>query len=207
MSDQWTTWLHAYIDGELAEDRIVELDGRLQECANCRKDLQELLALRELLQACPVAERAGSDADFVRTVVRQLPAQRTAALLPSQDIFRVAWRALPFSLAGLLAVGQAVLIVSGLLWLGLRVGLLDSSLLAALVTGAAPSGGLTSAIGGVLASDMWDGVGVVLGTVGPLALIGFGYFVVLCGFGLLYWSWLASWWLRRNRKSLATTEL
>lgn len=207
MSDQWTVWLHAYIDGELGADRAVALEAHLEECAGCRKDLQELRALREVLQAYPVAERVDSKADFVRTVVRRLPERQTAGIPLSWDIFRVVWRALPFSLAGLLAVGQAVLIVSGLLWLSLRVGLLDSTRLTTLVTGVAPSTGLGPTIGEALANGVLGVVGPLIGAMSPLMWIGHGYFVGLCGIGLLYWSWLASWWLRVNAKNLVIVEL
>jgi len=206
MSDQWTMWLNAYVDAELGPDRTVQLEAHLETCTDCRKDLQEMLALRQLLQSYPVAERAGSEAGFVRSVVRRLPERRSAGLLPGRDIFRVAWRALPFGLAGLLAVGQAVLTVSGLVWLSLRAGVLDSALLAVFSANVAPSSGLTGAIGSALANNLSDTAGLVLGAISPLAWIGLGYFAALCGIGLLYWSWLASWWLRRRRNHLVTAD-
>lgn len=207
MSDQWTLWLNAYIDGELGADRTVELGAHLEACADCRRELQELLALQELLQAYPIAERTESEAGFVRSVVRQLPERRNTGPLLGQDILRVVWHALPFGLAGLLAVGEAVLILSGLVWSSLRAGLLDSTLLTLLPSGFTPSRGLVGAIGGVLSNGMTDSAGLVLGTISPLVWIGTGYFAILCGIGLLYWSWVASWWLRRNRNSLVTADI
>jgi anti-sigma factor RsiW len=206
MSDQWTLWLNAYIDGELEADRTVELEAHLEECVQCRKDLQEMLAVRELLQACPMPEHAGSDARFARSVVRRLPDRRATVLLPGGDLFRVVWHALPFALAGLLAVGQAVLTVSGLVWLSLRAGALDSALLAFISTSVAPSRSLAGAIGGALTNNLSGAAAQVLGTISPLVWIGFGYFATLCGIGLLYWSWIASWWLRRKRSSMVTAD-
>ena len=42
MSDQWTTRLSAYLDGELSVDECADLERHLESCDQCRIDLKQL---------------------------------------------------------------------------------------------------------------------------------------------------------------------
>ena len=42
--------------GELPDDQVHELERHLSDCANCRKEREQLLALKVLADALPVAE-------------------------------------------------------------------------------------------------------------------------------------------------------
>jgi len=207
MTDQWPASLSAFIDGELEADQVARLEAHLQNCESCRRDLRELQALREILQSYPYAEGLSPQDDFVRSVVRQLPTRPNNGTLTGQDVFRLLWRAMPFGLAGVWAICQAVLVSSGIVWLGFRTGLLDSRLFTFFATSLSPSRGLGATMSGAFADSLTEIVGWAFDTLSPLVWIGLGYFAVLCSIGLLYWCWLASWWMRHNSNRLVTADV
>jgi anti-sigma factor RsiW len=192
MNQHVTNWLEAYHDGELRGLRLRQVEAHLAECAVCRAELECLQSLSTLLQESPAAERLTSPDRFVAQVGLRL------ARRPEQSVrhrvLETGWRLVPAGLLGAWAFVQAVFTVAGGVFAALSLG-------GGAVTSALPawSGSwLTQALAwtGVHLSGAERIVLQLLSTLGWLMALNV---VLLIGIGLLYWSWLASWWVRRRR--------
>jgi len=194
-------WLGAYCDGELSGLRLRKVEADLADCATCRAELERLRRLAALLQESPAAEAIRRPERFVAQVGLRLP--RRPVQTAGQRALEMGWRLVPAGLLGAWAFIQTVFIVGGMVLSGVRLGLGGD--LAAQLLPASPGGlwltDLLSVTGGEL-SDIGLIVLQVLSNGGPL---GWGVtlnLVLLVVIGLLYWSWLASWWVRRQRHKL-----
>ena len=201
MSEHVTAWLGAYYDGELHGRRLRQVETHLAHCATCRAELESLRALTTLLQESPVAVGLASPERFVARVGLRLPRhpERTAW----QRTLEIGWRLAPLSLIGAWTFVQAVFAVSRGMLVALRMGLRGD--LAAWLPATLQQGtwltevlsfsdtGLNN-VGRVVLQLLSDG--------GPLGWNVTLYIVSLAVIGLLYLSWLASWWARHQHRQL-----
>jgi len=77
MSEHPHTELTAYLDQELDVRQHAALEAHLQECPACRAELDEQLALRQLLEALPPAQQQTTTAQFWLDLEPQLQPRRT----------------------------------------------------------------------------------------------------------------------------------
>lgn len=200
MNEHVIPWLNAYYDGELHGRRLQQVEAHLEHCTACRAELEELQALTTLLQENPVPEVALPPERFVAQVGLRLPRR------PIQPAWKRAletgWRLVPAGLLGTWAFVQAVIIVSGVALRALQMGL-GGDLAAELLP--ASQQGLSLAELSTLSGASLSQVGQValqlLDSGGPLGWVATLNLVSLAVIGLLYWSWLASWWARRQHHS------
>ena len=193
MNEHVSAWLEAYHDGELDGRRLHQVQSHLAQCAVCCAELDRLQALSALLQASPAASHLTSPERFVARVGLRLP--RHPAHPPWDRAASIGWRLTPVGLFGAYAILQAVFIVTGIVMLALRLGGEPARQSAAWfnslgnsLNDLAPIG--LPALGGVLPVN-WD---VVL------------YLGLMAVIGLLYWSWLATWWVRQHHRPQAGRE-
>ena len=192
-----SSWLGAYHDGALKGRRLRQIEAHLTQCASCRANLEQLRALSSLLQTYPVIERRTAPDRFVAQVGLQL--ERRPERTPLEKTLEIGWRLTPVALTGAWVFLQTVFIVSGVVLLVWRLGLEDLLLptsqvpwwaqqLLRLVDG-------TTLETGRLIWQLWQAIRyqgfLIVLYVLPLALI-----------VLLYGSWMASWWARRQHKDL-----
>jgi anti-sigma factor RsiW len=113
--DPVVEWLGAYQDGALSDERRAWVEEHLRGCPACRQELDALSALSNLLQAEPAMTSRLSATEAARVITGRLPRahgiERTAASLG-----RLA-RMAPLALFGVWAFIQAVLTLSGALFL------------------------------------------------------------------------------------------
>ena len=205
MNEHVTAWLGAYHDGELRGRRLRQVETHLAHCAMCRTELEELRALTVLLQTSPVAEGLTRPERFVAQVGLRLPRR------PTQPTWKRAleagWRLTPVGLLGAWAFGQTVFIVAGMVMAALRMGLggdAVASLLPASQQGPwlsevlSLSGASLSDVGRIVLRSLSNGR--PLGWTVTLNLASLGMI------GLLYWSWLASWWARHQHRQRENTD-
>ena len=190
MNEHVSDWLEAYHDGELLGRRLQQVSSHLAQCAACRAELETLRTLSALLQASPAAENLTSPEHFVAQVELRLPRRQEQPVW--QQAASVGWRLAPVGLFGAYALVQAIFIVAGVVLFALRLGGTPArqsaawlNRLGAGLNDLAPVG--LPALGNVFPF----GAGIVL-YLGLMALI-----------GLLYWSWLATWWARQHHRPLA----
>lgn len=200
MSEHATPWLAAYHDGELKGHRVREVEAHLAQCARCRAELEQLQVLAALLQESPAAENLTPAERFVGQVELQLP--RRPERSAWQRALETGWRLAPLALLGAWVFVQAVLVVSGVALYGLRMGL-GGSLLADLL----PSSRTLwlEQFPGLSSADLDDVGRVAWHLLGSGRSLGLGPVLALvssAAIGLVYWSWLASWWARRQHRVL-----
>jgi hypothetical protein len=115
------------------------------------------------------------------------------------QVLRTGWKLAPLGLVGAWAFAQAVVVVAAALLVVLRLGVggdVVSGLLPGLQQGGWWNELLDLSSAGL--SDVLRVGGDILSSGGPL---GWGivlYLAVLFVLGVLYWSWMASWWARRR---------
>jgi anti-sigma factor RsiW len=202
MTEHVTAWLGAYHDGELQGHRLRQMEAHLAHCASCRAELERLRALTALLQESPAAEGLTPPERFVAQVGLRLPHRPERTVW--QRALEVGWQLTPVGLLGTWVFVQAVFIVAGVLLLALRLGL-GSDLVAGLLPAAQQGTWLPEALSLSSAgarSETFAQLGrMVLHLLGHGGPLGWGFtlnVVSLVVIGLLYWSWLASWWARRQ---------
>lgn len=200
MTEHVTTWLGAYHDGELRGLRLRQVENHLAQCAMCRAELERLRALAALLQESPAAENLTPPERFVARVGLRLPRRpEQPAAAAWQRALEIGWQLAPLGLLGAWIFVQAVFTMAGAVLVALRMGL----------GGDVVAGLLPASQQGPSLSEIFSLSGASLGDVGRIVLQllsvsepwGWGIalnLVSLVVIGLLYWSWLASWWARRQ---------
>jgi len=203
MSEHVLEWLGAYHDGELRGRRLARVQEHLADCEACRAELDKLQALTSLLASPLPTDLLLPPERFVAQVGLRLPHQ------PAQPAWQRAlergWQMVPLGLLGTWAVAQVVFIVATAVMLAWRMGL-GESLTAGWLPAWQSEPGLTEALSlsGAGLRDVGPFAWRLLSSGGPL---GWGlvlYLGMMFVIGVLYWSWLASWWIyRQHRQRLA----
>jgi anti-sigma factor RsiW len=201
MTEHVRAWLGAYHDGELRGRRLRQVEAHLAQCATCRAELERLRALAALLQESPVAENLTPPERFVAQVGLRLPRRPTQSAW--QRALETGWQLVPLGLLGGWVFVQVALFVSGVVLGALQLGL-GGDVVAGLLP-ASQQGLSLREIFSLSEASLGD-VGRVmlrlLGNGGPLGWSVTLNLVSLVVIGLLYWSWLASWWARRQHRQL-----
>ncbi|RLC98666.1 MAG: hypothetical protein DRI77_04505 [Chloroflexi bacterium] len=200
MNEHVIPWLGAYHDGELHGGRLQQVEEHLAHCATCRAELGELRALAALLQSSPAPQALTRPDHFVAQVGLRLP--RRPVQPAWKRCLKAGWRLAPVGLLGAWAFVRAVFLVSGVVLGALQVGL-GGDVIAELLPASQPGLSLTRlwSLSGASLSDVGRVALQLLGNGGPL---GWGVMLKVASLaliGLLYWSWLASWWAVRTRTS------
>jgi len=202
MKEHATQWLGAYLDGELRGLRLRWVEGHLQECAVCGSELEALAQLRALLRESPGMEASTPTERFVAQVALRLPRRQEQP--PARRALELSWRMVPVGLLFTLAFVQTAFTIAGVLQLILSMGL-GGEVGALIFPGAGVSlpdvfslsqASLATAVGSVV-ELIWAG--------GALAWLPVSYLTALVVIGVLYWSWLASWWARRRHQLIAAS--
>ena len=193
MAEHVNEWLGAYLDGELYGWRLQQVERHLAECQACSTELEELRSLSSMLRGLPM-EGVFSPADrFADQVLLQLPRQQERSL--GSKTMKAGWWLAPATLLGAWVFAQTVMVVSWLVWAGAQTGMLGQA--AAWVQDAPQynlwihttlslfNGRLASAQPALSLAESW----------GQSFLAQMTWLAVLAG---LYWTWLASWWFRRQ---------
>jgi hypothetical protein len=209
MNTHVTAWLGAYHDGELQGLRLRQVEAHLARCVTCRADLERLQALAALLQESPAAENLTPPERFVAQVGLRLP--RRPERPAWQRALETGWQLVPLGLLGAWAFVQAMFAMAGAVLVALRMGLGGD--VAAWLLRPELVEGLSASQQGPWLTEIFSLSGASLGDVGRITLqllsdggpLGWGVtlnLVSLVVIGLLYWSWLASWWARRQHRQL-----
>jgi len=204
MTEHVTAWLGAYHDGELQGRRLRQVETHLSHCATCRAELEKLRALAALLQESPAAGNLTPPDRFVAQVGLRLPRR------PEQPAWQrgleIGWRMVPVGLLGAWAFVQAVLAVAQMVLFALRVGLGGDMVAELLPSSEELWLAQISRLSGASLAGLNDVGRIVLQLLSSGGPLGWGFalnLVSLAVIGLLYWSWLASWWARRQRRQLS----
>jgi len=205
MKEHATNWLGAYLDGELRGLRLRLVESHLKECAVCQSALDALARLRTLLLESPAMEAATPPERFVAQVALRLPHRQEQP--PAQRALELSWRMVPIGLLFTLAFVQTAFTIAGVLQVALSMGLGGD--VAALLFPSSAGGLAFPDLAGLSQASLAGALGAMVGLVqtgGALAWLPGLYLSLLVVIGLLYWSWLATWWARRRHQQLTASN-
>jgi predicted anti-sigma-YlaC factor YlaD len=194
MSKHITEWLNAYLDGELRDSQIQQMESHLVECETCRAELESLARLSSLLHEVPVPEFTPSER-FAAQVNLRLPRQRPS--VPKNRIAEIGWWLVPVGLlASWIFIGTSF-IVGDILSTANNLGILGNAS-NWLALDPASQTYWSAALGqfGVLSENS---LGWVLSTE-TFTRSSLLQIILHVSISLLYLSWLAVWWARRQRQ-------
>jgi hypothetical protein len=197
MNNHKTAWLGAYHDGELQGARLRQVEAHLSCCEECRAELEELRKLSALLQESPAPETLTQPERFVAQVALRLPRRPTQPAW--KRTLEAGWQLAPVGLLGAWAFVEAAFIAAWVVLLGLRAGV-GGELVAGLLPAVERETWTGSALN-YLGADLSETSWTVLRWVGALGWTTILHAAILIGIGLLYWSWLASWWARQRHQA------
>jgi predicted anti-sigma-YlaC factor YlaD len=121
MNDHITPWLETYHDGELHGRQLDKVETHLAQCPECQQALNQLIALRALLQESPATPQLTSAQRFAAQVGLRLP--RRPAEPSWKRTLRLGWQLAPAGLLGVWLFFQAAFIVTGIILLMERLGI------------------------------------------------------------------------------------
>jgi hypothetical protein len=142
---------------------------------------------------------------FAAQVALKLPRRQVQPI--TQRALDMSWRMVPVVLLFVLAFVQTVLIMAGVIRVALWLGL-GGDVAAALLPSSA--GGISLAdVADLSQASLSEAFRMTVGLVQSGASL--VWLVVLIGLmlvviGALYWSWLASWWVRRRHQQLTASN-
>ena len=188
MNEHVNAWLGAYIDGELHGRRLRQVETHLTRCGACRLEFGKLRTLSAVLQESPAASDLLPPEQFVAQVGLRL--SRRPARPPVQRALRTGWQLIPAALFGVWVFIQAASITTGIMSVGVDLGLGGEQ---AMILLSGIGGG--SCLNELLALSQVN-IGQIASCVWELT----SYLALPAVIGLLYWSWLAVWWVRRQHR-------
>jgi len=202
MIDHVTHLLGAYHDGELQGKRLNHVEEHLSTCESCQAELEQMQALSNTLALYPAPSALTSADTFVAQVALQMPRSPDEPTI--KRAFNFGWQAAPVGILSVWAFVQSLLIVSGIIFLLMRLGVNLEPMTNLL---APPSGGLNLGMffgfEGESISELGRTAVEILGVGGPLGWGPMFYLALMLILGLLYCSWMASWWVRHRQKQVA----
>ena len=140
---------------------------------------------------------------FVAQVALRLPRRQQQP--PAQRALELSWRMVPVGLLLTLAFVQTAFTIAGVLQVALSMGL-GGEVGALIFPGAGVS---LPDVFSLSQASLATAVGSVVELIqagGALAWIPALYLSLLVVIGLLYWSWLATWWARRRHQQITASD-
>jgi hypothetical protein len=192
MSNHVKEWLNAYLDGELKNGKLRQVEKHLAECEECRAELESLQNLSNLLHDSPMPEFTSPERFAARVGLRLPHGQPRVAKRRAQDF---GWWMVPVSLLLLAVLLGTTNFVGNIISTAGKFGLLDLNNVP------------TWAMSGLFWQGLWTGR---LGEFGLLSGAGLQWAEYLERFtrnhllqgvlqgslALLYLGWMAIWWAR-----------
>jgi predicted anti-sigma-YlaC factor YlaD len=194
MSNHVTEWLNAYLDDELKNGRLDQVEKHLAECEECQAELESLQNVSSLLHEVPAPEFISSER-FASQVSLRLPHEQPRAT--KRKAQEMGWWMIPVSLLMLWVLIGTSEVVSNVISTADRLGLLTLGdtptwLVTVLPSETAWSGTLGEF--GLLSGDSLQWAELTESfTRNKLPQI-----VLQAAIALLYLSWIAIWWARQK---------
>lgn len=193
MSNHVKEWLNAYLDGELKGRQLHLVEEHLAECEACQAEFESLQGLSSLLQEVH-APTLVSHERFVSQVNLRLSQRREKE---TSNNMSIGWWLIPVTLMAAWVFISATVLVSDMVTMANRLGLLDTTT-ASFISDGADQADLTARLGQVGALQgnnlQWaERSESFTRSVLP-------QFILQGSVALLYLVWFAIWWARRTRQ-------
>lgn len=203
MHEDMRQLLNAYLDGELHGIRLLQMQTHLASCESCRRELRQLRRVSDLLQAAPPPGFRPVDR-FVSNLALRLPRRSLRERPPRPG--STLWWLVPAGLLGSWFFTRTAFTISSLISAAGVTGFLGQA--QSWLTGAGQQSLWFTLLGGLTGDQLLSMEGSAFGLVSMADSFGLG---LLNGFFwqavivLLYWGWLAVWWLKRRPQPMKIT--
>jgi hypothetical protein len=194
MSNHVTEWLNAYLDDELKNGRLDQVEKHLAECEQCQAELESLQNVSSLLHEVPAPEFISSER-FASQVSLRLPHEQPKAT--KRKAQEMGWWMIPVSLLMLWVFIGTFEVVGDVISTADRLGLLN---------GAPTWAAIGSSDGAVWSGRLGD-FGLLSGDSLQWAELTESFtrnklpqIILQAAIALLYLSWIAIWWTRQRHR-------
>jgi anti-sigma factor RsiW len=194
MSNHVTEWLNAYLDDELKNGRLHQVEKHLAECEECQAELESLQNVSSLLHEVPAPEFISSER-FASQVSLRLPHEQPRAT--KRKAQEAGWWMIPVSLLLLWVFLGTSEVVGGMVLTADRFGLLNG----------VPTWVAINSSSGAVWSGRLGEFGLLSGDSLQWAELTESFtrnrlpqIVLQVAIALLYLSWIAIWWARQKRR-------
>lgn len=196
-----TPWLSAYLDGELPDAQLRQVEKHLAECDECQAELKQMRNLAALLHETVPTDEFLPTERFVANLTLNLPRQPTHS--QPHRVLEIGWWLIPVAALGVWLFFQITFSLSSVLSTASETSLLGNGL--SWLQGNPPQTRWFS-----MAMDLFGGQ---IGFTGRFILSAFNdlslfiqdlksRFIWQALFATLYLGWLASWWLRQSNRAI-----
>ena len=197
-----TPWLNAYLDDELPDAQLRQVEKHLTECDECQAELEQTQKLSALLHETAPTDEFLPTERFVANLTLNLP-RRPEHSRPRKAL-EIGWWLIPIGALGVWLFLQITFSLSSVVLTISETGLLDNGL--SWLQGNMPQARWFS-----LTMDLFGGqIGItgsfILSALNDLSLFIqdlTSRFIWQSLFATLYLGWLASWWLRQSNRSIS----
>ena len=194
MSNHVTEWLNAYLDDELRNGKLHQVEKHLAECEECQAELESLQNVSSLLHEVPAPEFISSER-FASQVNIRLPHEQPRAT--KRKAQEMGWWMIPVSLLLLWVLLGTSEVVGEVVSTAGRFGLLNG----------APAWVVIGSSSGAVWSGRLGEFGLLNGNSLQWAELTESFtrnrlpqIVLQVAIALLYLSWIAIWWARQKRR-------
>jgi len=191
MSDHITQWLNAYLDGELKNGKLHQVEAHLADCMECQAELESLQGLSNLLHGS--APEFISSERFAAQVSLRLPRERPKPA--KRSALEMGWWLIPVALLFLWIFLNTSSLMSRAVLTANQFGLLNN----------VPAWMLNDASHDDLWSERLAEIGLLDGTSLQWAQAAEAFtknalppIIWQAGIALVYLSWIALWWARQT---------
>ena len=193
MSNHVSEWLNAYLDGELKNGRLHQVEEHLAECETCQAELESLQGLSVLLREVPAVQFTSNER-FAAQVNLRLPQRRVVTT--RRRALEVGWWMAPVGLLMIWIFISTTIFISDMVSAANKFGLLDDA--APLLVSDSSTGIWASTLGqfGLLEGEglQWaERIESYTRNVLP-------QFVWQVSIAMLYLTWIAISWVRQRRQ-------
>ncbi len=194
MSKHVMEWLNAYLDNELKDSQVQQVEAHLVDCQACRDELESLARLSSLLHEVPVPEFTPPER-FAARVSLRLPRQSVST--PKNKIFEISWWMIPVGLLGTWLFISTADLVNNILSIANNLGLM-TGISNWLVFHPANETQWSATLGqfGVLSGNGLDWAAATE----ALTRTSLPQITFHVAIAFLYLGWMAIWWTRRRRQ-------
>jgi len=201
-----TPWLSAYLDGELPDAQLRQVEKHLTECDECQAELEQTQKLSALLHEAVPADEFLPTERFVANLTLNLP-RRPENSRPHKAL-EIGWWLIPVGALGVWLFLQITFSLSSVVLTISETGLLDNGL-------SWLQGNPSQTRWFSLALDLFGGQ---IGFTGKFILSALNdlnlfiqdmtsRFIWQALFATLYLGWLASWWMRQSNQAIPAGEV
>ena len=206
MAKHITPWLNAYLDGELPDAQLHQMEKHLAECDECQVELEQMRNLSALLHETAPTDEFLPTERFAANLTLKLP--RQPAQSQPRKALEIGWWLIPVGALGVWLFFQITFSLSSLVLNVSETGFLGNGL--SWLQGNPPQTRWFS-----MAMDLFGGqIGFtgkfILSALNDLSLFiqdMTSRFIWQALFATLYLGWLASWWWRQSNQAIPASTV